>query len=256
MRRFIVLALTALCCCFMLSCASFVLAQPVSSQSTPASSLDSELIKLVVSGFVGSLFGIITAFFTANITTNSRIKDAKTNFEFKVKEIEEQFNRELKKERAKWQITREDAIIQELRIVIQQVTIKMAAAMHSMTWLTWIAKEDVSQITIEKIKLYNEEQNKLLPEILGFSSSVAALDKTAYDLIAQIINDIFILDSKIGKAGLQFEKSPSEGGKALFECYKQAVSLEEKLPQQIGNIVSERVQQRAEYISKLREDLI
>jgi len=159
---------------------------------------------------------------------------------------------QLRLERAKWPKAREDALVQDLREAIQQLTVRMAAALHSMCWLTWIAEERVSRITVERIKSYDDELHKLLPEIMGFLSMVAALDKDAYTRLSPIADKIYEVDYEIGQASLLFEESPSEGGIALARCYRKASFVERQLPKQIADIVSDRIEQRAKRISTTR----
>ena len=155
---------------------------------------------------------------------------------------------QLRLERAKWPKAREDALVQDLREAIQQLTVRMASALHSMCWLTWIAEERVTRVTAERIKSYDDDLHKLLPEIMGFLSTVAALDKDAYTRLSPIADKIYEVDYEIGKASLLFEESPAEGGKALVKCYRMASALERQLPKRIADIVSERVEQRAKLL--------
>jgi len=223
-------------------------------------STSEEFAKIIVPALVGCLFGIVSAFFTTLFTMRSKIKEAEMNFEYKVreaetnfgyktKEIQEQFRTEIEKERSKWLRAREDAIAQELRLAVLQLSIKMATALHSMCWLTWVAEDHSDHISSDRFKSYDDELHKLLPEIAGSLAAVAALDKDTYKQLAPITEQIYGIDFDIGEAGLLWEETPVEGCKALVKCYEKATALEKGLPKMIANIVSKRMEQRASQVS-------
>ncbi len=54
-------------------------------------------------------------------------------------------NREF--ERSRLESSREDVLSTELADAVQQLAIKMATALHSMCWLTWLARTAPDQVT-------------------------------------------------------------------------------------------------------------
>ncbi|HEX9961672.1 MAG TPA: hypothetical protein VGB00_12100 [Pyrinomonadaceae bacterium] len=232
---------------------NLVQAQTPISSPTGSSSLSSDITKIIITALVGCLFGILTAFFTSLFTARWKLREItaqlEKSFEFKQQEITAQFKVEMDKERAKWAREREDAIGKELRLAVLQLTVKMASALHSMCWLTWGTSEYPDRISSEKIKIYDDELHKGLPEISGSLVSVAALDRGTYDLLHPIVEEFYKIDARIGEAAQKWEKSPPEGRKKFADCYKEAVNFDKDLPNKIADIVSNRIEQRASLIS-------
>src|SRR4051794_2714118 len=83
---------------------------------------------------------------------------------------------QLRLERRRSHQTREDAIAKELSGAVQQLTIKMASSVHSMCWLTWLAESGPDRVQQANLDAYDTEQHKFVPEILGYLSTVAAVD--------------------------------------------------------------------------------
>lgn len=83
-------------------------------------------------------------------------------------------------ERSREETSRVDVISTEVAGAVRQLAIKMSTALHSMCWLTWLARSAPDQVTKAKLDLYDSEQHKTLPEIGGYSTTVAALDQNVY----------------------------------------------------------------------------
>jgi hypothetical protein len=107
------------------------------------------------------------------------------------------------------QSTRADALAKELSTAVQQLTISIASAIHSMGWLTWLAAARPDQLTQARIDKYDDEQHSTLPKIFGYLATTAALDTTLYELLRENVQEIFALDAEIGKASRFFKEDAS-----------------------------------------------
>ena len=63
-----------------------------------------------------------------------------------------------KNEKRRIKEDREKAISEDLSEASQNLTIKMAASLHSMCWLTWLARYGPNRVDQDRIDLYDEEQ--------------------------------------------------------------------------------------------------
>jgi len=102
-----------------------------------------------------------------------------------------------------------------LRTTLQQLAVKLAAAVHSMCWLTWLATAAPSRITQERIDIYDKELHELLPQITGLQAVVAAIDQAAYTRLAALVDRVVEADWKIGHASLEFKPGDSKSTQAL-----------------------------------------
>jgi len=142
-------------------------------------------------------------------------------------------------EQRKWLRAREDLTIKELRVAIAELTKTMASAMHSMTWLTWTAYEELGVINKEIISSYDAEMHRLFPDLWGILAVIAALDREAHSHLEPLVEEITKIDARIGRATLLFKDSDSSECKAaLAECFAHASSLYKNLPQVLADSLS------------------
>jgi hypothetical protein len=62
--------------------------------------------------------------------------------------------------RGKSSTSREDVISTALSEAVQLLTMKMSTALHSMCWLTWLARTAPERVTKQRLDLYDDEQHK------------------------------------------------------------------------------------------------
>ena len=90
--------------------------------------------------------------------------------------------------------------------------------------------------TKAKLDLYDTEQHKTLPEIGGYSATLAALDKEVYKKIQPLITDVYALDEYIGRAGLLHLKDRNAMIRRWGDADSAMVALEMQLPEILGEI--------------------
>jgi hypothetical protein len=143
-------------------------------------------------------------------------------------------------EHDKWLRSREDAIAADLRATLHQLTIKVAAAVHSMCWLTWLAREGPDRLSQARIDAYDAEMHVLLPEITGLQAAVAAIDGAAFGELSAIIESVIQADWRVGTAGLQFVEREPKSAKDLAACYEMTLELHRALPSAVAAVISRR----------------
>lgn len=159
---------------------------------------------------------------------------------------------QLRLDRRRTAQAREDAIGKEFAAAVQQLTIRMASALHSMCWLTWLAVNRGDRLTQSNLDAYDAELHKLLPEVLGYMSTVAALDQGVYEKLVPHVNELFTLDARIGSAGLSLDRNREAAVGELADCYEAMSDFEHRLPLLVGNIVSDRLRQPSPAAARTR----
>ncbi len=145
-------------------------------------------------------------------------------------------------ERSRSKTAREDAVAKELSTAVQQLTISMESALHSMCWLTWYAYVGRGdRLTQKRLDAYDLELHKTLPEMLGYLSTVAALDMSTHDELRPYVYKISDLDVRVAEAGLLLNTDRERMLKEMSASYQQMVDMEMQLPKTIGDIIGERV---------------
>jgi hypothetical protein len=153
----------------------------------------------------------------------------------------------------KWPRAREDAIAVDLRRAIQEYATLMASAVHSMCWLTWAATCGHEFIDSDRLMGYNQEQHGILPKISGSLSVIAALDKDAYEKLAPIAEELYGLDAKVGELTITFKADGEKAIQKLAKLHSQVAPFEREVPRRIAGIVSRRVEERANLVSKRKK---
>jgi hypothetical protein len=113
----------------------------------------------------------------------------------------------------------------------------------------------VEAITQGKIDAYDAEMHKILPEITGSLAALAALDFPSYQSFHSLAEELYKLDYGIGKACLGFSDEHSRCIKALEDYWEEAQTMDQRLPQEIADIVERRVSARANRILQEAADL-
>jgi hypothetical protein len=147
-------------------------------------------------------------------------------------------------EQAKWRRTRDDEHTKELRDSLQNFATKLASGVHAMSWLTWLAKEKPSRLNEERINQYNNDIHGLLADITGLKAKIISLDKTANEQVAQLAKEVYALDAKVAKAGLQFDVDRETCISELAALYDKVSNMEDKIPIASARIVETYVENK------------
>ncbi|RME45268.1 MAG: hypothetical protein D6791_11190 [Chloroflexi bacterium] len=137
----------------------------------------------------------------------------------------------------RWYRARHDVVLQELKAEMAGFARTLAAVLHTMEWLTWIAREHPERITTGRLAAYSEEMNRLWPELTGASIVIAALDQDIYRHLAALTEKLHSLDLQIGEAALVYEDSPNTCARALAACYEDAVAFDRELPAAVADMI-------------------
>lgn len=144
----------------------------------------------------------------------------------------------LELEKSKWAQSREDDARRNQRIVLADFAKNLAGAVQRAAGIVWIAINDPQAITTADFVSYDRESRTSLPDIVSSNVLVAADDKAAYDRLAPLLRDYYVLDERISKAGVAFRKNPGQGLTELQSCSQQARQLEASLPEAFAAIVA------------------
>src|SRR5690349_8354774 len=136
----------------------------------------------VIGTVLGALIALISAFITATLAprATARIKNAKVL------------------------AARKDAIYRDLLRSVADASSNLTAAAHSMTWLTWAAREGT--MTGTKLSDYDKTMNEMLPKIMASEIVVGGYDSEnkIRHTLKQLVDRTMTLDADIGGAGEQF----------------------------------------------------
>ena len=96
-----------------------------------------------------------------------------------------------------------------------------------------------TKLTQERVKQYDDEMHKLLPQLLGYHALVASLRPQTYGRFASLIERIFQADRDIGDASLKFIQGQPATAAALAALHDTSMHLEEQLPQTVRSVLAD-----------------
>jgi len=137
--------------------------------------------------------------------------------------------RQARLELEKWSRGVSDAFRSEVRVTVKDLTTKIAAAIHSMCWLCWLAKYGPERLTVERVNQYDDEMHTLLPQITGLHAATASMDYRVYEHLKPLVLELVALDASIGEAGLAFVPADRNSASALAGLHQPSSSLEKRL---------------------------
>ncbi len=133
-------------------------------------------------------------------------------------------------------LAQENAISHELRVEIRMAAQHMLSLQHSMEWICWFALQDENLPDKMAIAQYHREVHETIPKLLGSMANVAAFDRSIYDQLQPLADDLFVLDGRIAEALITTKVPQSERTKILRENYEAATKMYKTLPFQLSGI--------------------
>lgn len=140
-------------------------------------------------------------------------------------------------EKRKWLRKRDDAQRKDLMVAVERFNTKIAAAIHAMCWLTWIAMEVSFRLNQAKIEQYEKEINPLLSEITALRITIMAIDEGAGIEVIDLANEVYSMDAAVAKAGFLFDSDASKCVTELSNLYNKIVILENEVPARAATIM-------------------
>jgi hypothetical protein len=140
-------------------------------------------------------------------------------------------------EAIKLQLATTGSLGNELRAAVQQYTLAHFGALHSMCWVGWHVLNNGSG---GSTKQYDEEVHKLLPQMSGYLSSIAALDSELYRGLHPLTMEVYRLDVALSEAVLHIRNASPESLKPLREVHAEAIEAELRHRAGIADLVSRR----------------
>ena len=105
----------------------------------------------------------------------------------------------------------------------------MATAIHSMSWLTWLAKESPNKIEQENLDAYDLEMHRVLPGIMSSHALLAGMDREVHRQLEETVAFTYALDARIGRAALDVVPGDPATAAGLASLYQESVDFHDRL---------------------------
>jgi hypothetical protein len=134
-------------------------------------------------------------------------------------------------------LTRKAELNKELRLAVAEFTKNMAIGNHAMSWLTWKAKYTPNVLTSDDITDYEKIINSMFNNLVGSRIIVAALNMRIHEHMALLVQEMYVLDENIARAGVLFQRSPEDGREKLASFYDDVAKFEKELLDTVAELI-------------------
>jgi hypothetical protein len=149
-------------------------------------------------------------------------------------------------EQERWRRENEVTLRASVTDAVRQLTIVMAGALHSMCWLGWAARFTPEQFTVARVRSYDAEMHRILPQIAGSLAAIVMIDSRAYAALKAIVDELYALDARLGAAS-HSGLSGAALAIAVAPFHQDAMTFENELPLRIGNVVKEATRRQLQW---------
>ena len=115
------------------------------------------------------------------------------------------------------------------RMALADLVKKLAAAAHSMTWITWDAQHNPSAITAARFESYDKEMHLLLSDIIASRAVLASLSPDTHRALAPFAKRVSELDAGIAKAKHELSADREMAIQMLTTTFQFLYEFDQKL---------------------------
>lgn len=141
-------------------------------------------------------------------------------------------------------LSRKAELNKELRIAVAEFTKSLAAGNHAMSWLTWKARNTPALLDGDDIAGYEKVTNTIFSELVASRIIVAALNKRIHQHMTMLVQEMYVLDENIARAGAMFQSTPDGAREKLASYYDEVTEFERRLLDSVAELIgSEQARQ-------------
>ena len=133
----------------------------------------------------------------------------------------------------KSRLSREQEFLRTVNMAVVDLTKKLAAASHLITWIAWSATQDDDAIEREDFVAYDRDMRSLLSDLVGLQAALAALSRERHKVLSPFAQRIYAMDEEMGKARDLHKTADTwkiaQARLILRDCYDRAIAFDEQL---------------------------
>lgn len=105
---------------------------------------------------------------------------------------------------------------------VVDLTRKLAAGSHLISWLSWSATEPEPLVHDEDFAAYDKDMIAVLSELVGLQAAVAALSPARFRVLSEFAEELYERDVEVGRARDLFRSRDRDKIGRSFEILRQA----------------------------------
>jgi hypothetical protein len=122
----------------------------------------------------------------------------------------------------KGKLSREQEFLKTANQAVVDLTKKLAAGSHLISWLAWNATEAEASLTDKDFTSYDKAMIAVLSELVGLQASVAALSASKFEALSKFAEQLYERDVEVGKARDLFRTKDPQKVQRSIEILKAA----------------------------------
>lgn len=130
-------------------------------------------------------------------------------------------------------LSRDQEFWRTVNAAVVDLTTKLAAGSHLISWLAWSATQPDSTLELEDFKSYDADMRLLMSELVGSQVSLAALNKDMFETLNNYAKQLYDLDICVGEARDLFVSTETwkiaKARVVLRDCCYRALRFDEAL---------------------------
>lgn len=130
-------------------------------------------------------------------------------------------------------LSREQEALKTTNQAVVDLTKKLAAGSHLISWLSWSTTEPDVSLTEQDFNSYDKAMIDVLSDLVGLQASVAALSHSNFEILSYFAKQLYDRDVEIGKARDLFRSKDSQKVQRSIEIlkrvYLESLEFDERL---------------------------
>jgi hypothetical protein len=97
---------------------------------------------------------------------------------------------------------------------------------YAIAWLGWSVSVQSPEDVRHEIDNYDAKMRELIPQLLAAEAAAASLSDEAFEQIDPLVNDLLLLDTKVGTAAARLEADREAAAEEIAAAKRAAVEIQ------------------------------
>jgi hypothetical protein len=136
---------------------------------------------------------------------------------------------QLRAERQRAANARHDEMVKAGRQALVQLTQLLTTGTYAIAWLGWSVSVQSPEEIRREVDTYNTKLRELIPQLLAAEAAAASVSDNAFDQIDPLVNELLILDARVGTAAQRLETNHETAAQQIADAKRDAVEMQERV---------------------------
>lgn len=124
-----------------------------------------------------------------------------------------------------------------LRAATADVFVQFYNFSHAMAWVTWFAKYAPPRLDAEMARSYEQDTHDCVPKLQGMLAVVASLSLPTYQKLQQLVQRLFVLDSRVSRALTALDEDRGSAVETLAGLFADVNAAQDQMPLELSTVM-------------------